>query len=371
MTHVVLWRERGVQTSKTFDDPREAELLKAFLNSNGNSLKAAVKAAKQARGEGPTVAEMVEEHIEGLTDVERRTKHDYRRDARRHIIPALGTVKVGKLTRRNVREWVNQLHESGCAPKSIANYHGLLSAAMVTAMEDGYRADNPCRSIKLPEKRRPNHREVFLELHQYEGLLREIPPKWRPLVQLLAGTGLRWSEATALNVGDVILDAKVPFIVVDKAWKRDDDNTMYIAKPKTPASIRDVTIDAGLAAVLERVMGDRPLDDFLIKSANGSSYLQYQNFQSRVWAPAVTRAMVKSPENPFPLRHRPKIHGLRHSHGSWLIAEGIDLLTVSRRLGHESISTTTGVYGHLSERQQATAAEAIGRALYGLGPDAA
>jgi integrase len=44
---------------------------------------------------------------------------------------------------------------------------------------------------------------------------------------------------------------------------------------------------------------------------------------------------------------RPKIHSLRHTHASWLISLGIQLEAVQDQLGHESILTTRGVYGHL------------------------
>lgn len=355
----VLYRDKGVQTSKAFDDENEAKRFKAFLDANGNSLTAATRAARSAKGEGPTVAEQLLEHIAGLTGIEDRTRADYSRDARLHINGPLGAIKVKQLTRRRVREWVNELDKAGAAPKSVANWHGLLSAAMATAVEDLVRPDNPCRGVRLPEREHRNDKEKFLELEHYQLLLSRFDTQWQPVVQLLAGTGLRWSEATALSVGDVVLDAEVPFIVVDKAWKRTDSNTFYLGKPKTRRAIRDVTIDAGLAAVLERSVEGRSEEDFLIQNATRTGHLQYSNFQSRIWTPAVRDSG---------LRHRPVIHSLRHSHGSWLLAEGVDLMTVSRRLGHESIQTTINVYGHISARSERAAADAMGRALHGLSP---
>jgi integrase len=47
------------------------------------------------------------------------------------------------------------------------------------------------------------------------------------------------------------------------------------------------------------------------------------------------------------LEIRPRIHDLRHTHVSWLIAQGVQLPAISRRLGHESITTTNDRYGHL------------------------
>jgi integrase len=359
----VCWRDKGTQTSKTFDDEGAALRFKEFLNANGQSLTLATKAARMAKGEGPTIAEAVSEHIAGLTGVEERTRDDYRRELRLHITPTLGAIRVKQLTRRKVREWVNALEKSGASPKSISNRHGLLSAAMATAVEDGHRADNPCRSIRLPERDRRDDKDSFLEVDEYRLLLAQFEPQWVPLVELLAGTGARWSEATALTVDDVVLDAKVPHIIIDKAWKRYPGNEFRVDRPKSRKSVRDVTIDDGLANTLFPLVDGREHGEFLILNASESGSLLYSNFQSRVWAPAVTAAMTKSKANPRPLRSKPTIHALRHSHASWLLAEGVDIYTVSRRLGHESVTTTTGIYGHLSHKTEKAAAEALFRAL--------
>jgi integrase len=58
-------------------------------------------------------------------------------------------------------------------------------------------------------------------------------------------------------------------------------------------------------------------------------------------------------------------HGLRHSHVSALIASGVDPLTISRRIGHANVSTTTNVYGHLFKQTDTIAATAIEAVLKG------
>lgn len=361
----VCWTNQGKQTSRAFDDKSGALRFQEFLNANGQSLTLATKAARSAKGEGPTVAEAVSEHIAGLTGVEDRTREDYRREARLHIVPELGAVKVKMLTRRRVREWINALEKAGASPKSISNRHGLLSAAMATAVEDGVRADNPCRGIRLPERDRRDDKDAFLEVEEYRLLLAQFDPHWVPLVELLAGTGARWSEATALNVDDVVLDAKVPYVVIDKAWKRHPGNVFKVSRPKSRRANRDVTIDAGLAETLAPLVEGREPGEFLIQNATDTGSLLYSNFQARQWTDAVVASMTRSKENPRPLRFKPKIHSLRHSHASWLLAEGVDIYTVSRRLGHESVTTTTGIYGHLSHKSEKAAAEALFRALRG------
>jgi len=65
------------------------------------------------------------------------------------------------------------------------------------------------------------------------------------------------------------------------------------------------------------------------------------------------------------LTKRPRVHDLRHTHASWMLAAGTDLFVLQRRLGHESI-TTTEAYAHLMPDQQNAAADAAAKALSGL-----
>lgn len=82
-------------------------------------------------------------------------------------------------------------------------------------------------------------------------------------------------------------------------------------------------------------------------------------FHHHIWQPACDAAGL-SP--------RPRVHDLRHSHASALIAAGVPLPVVQRRMGHESIQTTVDVYGHLAPDAYAGAAEAMSVAMGGVSP---
>lgn len=357
-TYSVLWRENGngTQTSETFDELDKAELLRDYLNANGQSFALADRAIQQSRAHGPTLAEAAERHIKRLTGIEDRTRADYRRDVRLHILPHLGNIRAQQLSTESVAAWINKLEDDGCSPKSIANYHGLLSAIMTTyAAQPDTRDDNPCKGLRLPSRDRTRDRDKFLEVDEYELLLAQIPPQWQPLVRTLAGTGARWSEITALNVSD-LLHGKPAAVQITKAWKRDDHNGYRIGNPKTRNAVRDVTVSKALGKELTALAAARGHDEPLLPSPTGR-HISYHYFQGKVWAPAVKRAQKAG------LRKKPKIKSLRHSHGSWLAAAGVDLPTISRRLGHESIQTTVNIYGHISQRAQSRAAKTLGKLL--------
>jgi len=97
--------------------------------------------------------------------------------------------------------------------------------------------------------------------------------------------------------------------------------------------------------------------------------IRNNTFWATHWTPAINKAHnpVDSEDEPDPhalrLTKRPRIHDLRHTHASWMLAEGMDMFTLSRRLGHETYATTDSRYSHLMPAQQLVAANVAAAAL--------
>jgi integrase len=96
---------------------------------------------------------------------------------------------------------------------------------------------------------------------------------------------------------------------------------------------------AVLDALLPHIAGRQ--DDEFVFTVPGGQPVRHSNWYNRVWLPTLDRA------NALGMKKRPRIHDLRHSHVSWLIAAGRPVPAISRRLGHESITTTIDRYGHM------------------------
>jgi len=94
--------------------------------------------------------------------------------------------------------------------------------------------------------------------------------------------------------------------------------------------------EQAVTVLREIVEGKRP-DDLVFTTIQGRR-VQAQHFRERVWHPAVVRA---------DLGKSPRVHDLRHSHATWMIARGMNLAMLQRRLGHEKITTTVDTYGHV------------------------
>jgi hypothetical protein len=122
-----------------------------LIEAAGGRTDEAARIAEAVRKPGPTVEAAITEHIDLLTGVGADTRSHYRGQLRAHIAPGLGPLPVPAVTYRHVAGWVRAMTEKGLSPKTIANVHGLLSAAMTTAVRLGYRAHNPCVGVELPK----------------------------------------------------------------------------------------------------------------------------------------------------------------------------------------------------------------------------
>lgn len=364
----VLWRDPDTskQMSMPFENAQDAENFRRLITANKGHLAPTLSTLDVIARRSPTIEAVLAEHIDGLPSVTARSRADYRNQAKKHITPYLGSVTIEDLTAAKIKDWLQRLAATDSSDKSLANWHGLLSSAVNTAVQAGYRTDNPCRGIRLP--RRTEHSAVEMTvLTQAEWatldreLGRTLGGRYQLFFRTLIGTGMRWGEATALRVSDISLDIVPASIRISRATRRDENNASYVGPTKTKRSRRQISLPAALAAQLhEHVQGKR--GDELVFTGLTGQVLHHSNIRRRVWAAAVAAAMDPR-HGAAAVAQPPRIHDLRHTHATWLLAAGLDLLTVQRRLGHESITTTADRYGHSLPGQQKAAADAIDAAL--------
>jgi integrase len=356
------------QTTETFNTKREAERFALLVKAEGGPAAIAMRARRDTASTEyvPSLREWLPQYIEQLTGVTDRTRLDYAAMAKRTFLPILGDLPLDAIDRSAVAKTINKLEAQGLAAKSIANAHGLLSAVMGSAVMADLIPTNPCHRMRLPRSGEHERRdERFLTHEEYGRLIAAVPEAHRPLVVLLFGTGLRWSEATALQVRDVTLGSP-PTLRVVKAWKSTPGQPRQIGEPKSKKSRRTVMLARQVVEALEPLL-DRPGDELLFVGARGAP-VYHGSWRDRVWVPACIAAGLATPK-PAP-RSRvkwtfdgPRIHDARHTHASWLIEQGASLEMVQDQLGHESILTTRKVYGHLQPAMRNALAEAATRAM--------
>ena len=219
-------------------------------------------------------------------------------------------------------------------------------------MERGVIDVNPAKGVRLPSKQRTRE-PIFLTPSQRAALINAAQyPEWKLYLEFMLATGARWSESLALTPADFDLESSPATVRIDKAWKRTPSG-LRIGPPKTKKSRRTVSLPAHMVPRLRALAAERGRGDFMWQGVNGGPVKEAW-FRKRVWAPVVERAGLEP---------APRVHDLRHTHASMLLAANVPIHVVQQRLGHESIQTTVNVYGHLMHDAGRIAAEAVEAAL--------
>ena len=354
----VLYRLDAKQSSISFEDFESADAFKKIADKFGPD-KALASLRADPTLPTQTVGEWIQHYIDHLTGLKKSTLYDYRSYLKNDIGPALGDLPLHSLTREDIAQWVNAMAENGSSGKTIANKHGLLSAALTAAVPT-HIPFNPAAGQKLPETVRQEM--VALTPQDFARLLEAVPEYWRPLVEFLVASGARWGEATALRPSDV--NRTEGTVRITRAWKRTYEAGGFgyeIGVPKTKRSIRTINV---AKSTLDKVDYS---GEYLFLNRAGRP-VRGNGFHDRVWKPAVERVWPSKDAdgNPIPkelLAPRPRIHDLRHSCATWMVLAGVPLPVVQDHLGHENINTTISLYVHADRKSAEAAADAIAAAL--------
>jgi integrase len=346
----VRYRIDGKSGSVSFDNHAEALKFEALIGKVGPAKALEVTRIVVAHDRALTVGGWLTHHIDHLTGVEEETIRNYRRYTE-YDYGSIVDMPLAALTADDVRSWMQNLkNRNGSKPsgKTVANKHGFLAGALGAAVERGHLKSNPCDGVRLPRWERLEM--CFLEPDEYKILRDSVATYWRPLVDFLVSSGARWSEATALKPADINRDTGTVRIV--RAWKKVDGG-YELGAPKTKKSVRTINVPL---SVVDRLSYDK---EFVFTNSGAGRHhpdgvVRSASFSPNVWHPAVQRAHESG------LMKTPRIHDLRHTCAAWLIAAGRPLPAIQAHLGHESIVTTVGTYGHLDRSSGQGNADVMG-----------
>jgi len=362
VTHTVHFRIDGQSRKETFKDLIAAENFKAKEELLGGK-EARAWLQRQAHRTGPSVtfAEWAERYLDPdtglLTGIEPGTRDQYRRDTINALNPVLGDMPIDEIDKPAIGKWVtwqeSQVAARGphkgqpVSAKTVKNRHGLLSNILRAAVENGLRLDNPAYRTRLSAGL--TDEAVFLSVTDYNALYEAIADRWKPLVAFLVGSQCRLSEALALTWGDINRDTDPPTVRIMKAWKRNPDGPAQIGTTKSKKGRRTVALWPALVTELGKPGRAK---DLVFHNDDGT------RIPARTFAGAWERAIRKSG-----LDQTPRIHDLRHTGVSWLIADGVPLPFIQQRVGHANITTTVQVYGHLLPDAHTRMADSLSHTL--------
>jgi len=279
----------------------------------------------------------------GRSGFRESTRHDYRRDLEKYALTYFDSRKqLAAVTPRDVAglvAWLCKQPAPGgtLTDASVRRILNPLRSCFATARQEGLIRMNPAHAIALPHRPRVDDEEDevrALSRDQLAVLLAVVDVRHRTLFRVLAATGLRISEAFALQWKHVHLDGSHPHVKVRRAYTR---GTME--PPKTRFGRRDVPLCADLVRELRERRRDAewPRDDDLVFPSLTGTPLMDGNLRKRTLKPAAEEA--GAPWAGF--------HTFRHTCASMLFERGANAKQVQRWLGHHSPAFTLDCYVHL------------------------
>ncbi|MCH7667580.1 MAG: tyrosine-type recombinase/integrase [Acidobacteria bacterium] len=354
--------------SETFDTKTEA---RAWLTAR----LAEVATGRVSDPGTLTVGEYLQDWLGslGMAQLEAATVSWYRSAVIRHIIPALGGVKLSKLSAIQVEAFLAEKAENGrldgkggLGPVSVRRLHVTLRKALAAAVRKGMLATNP---VDLADKPKippvdvtescwtPEHMTAFLEATKADRLA----PLWRTACM----TGLRRSELCGLQWPDIDLDAGV--LSVKRAMVQVDGKPI-LKGPKSASSRRAVDFDAGTVAVLRRWKVSQLEERLLAGTAWEQGDWVFTNEIGAPWRPdSLTKTFLKTARaTELP---RTDVRGLRHAHATAMLRAGVHPKVVQERLGHSSIAVTMDIYSSVLPGMQREAIDRLASMMEpGRGP---
>lgn len=276
---------------------------------------------------------------------------------RHHVLPTFSAAPLRSITRSQVQTWVKGRAQL-LAPSTVALTYGYLATICKAAVGDGLLVRSPCTGIRLPQVARVR---VVAHEHDVAGglvaptpaqvldLADAVPARYRALVLLSAGAGLRVGESIGLTVDR--LDFLRRRVVVDRQALRSGG----FGPPKTPASSRVVPVGDDLLGELAEHLRRWPAATEgdtagLVFTTLQGRPIRSQHLRMLVWLPALRAAGL-------PLDTH--WHALRHSYASTLIAAGEPAKAIQSHLGHASIVETMDTYGHLFPASEGSTRSAV------------
>jgi|SRR5665213_88424 len=277
----------------------------------------------------------------------------YREILAAYIRPELGATNLQKLRPAHIAAlYAKLLREGrvrkragslGLSPASVRYTHRVLHRALGHAVLWDLLVANPCASVE-PPKPATIELEILSEL-QMRDVLKKL--RGRPIYPIAAvglATGMRRGELLALRWQDVSLDRAR--IQVEQSIEQTKAGLRF-KSPKTKNGRRSISLAASVVSELRALWLEHQKRRLALgqpKGQEGQLVFGMADGQPRKPNSLSTewRKLVIALKLP-----KVTLHAWRHTHASQLIASGMDVLTISRRLGHGSPSITLNVYGHL------------------------
>lgn len=267
----------------------------------------------------------------------------------RKLVPHLQICDFDRIAYQKLINDYAETHER----QTTMDFHHQLKGAVIDAVDDGLIPRDPTRKVIIKGKAPTNKKPKYLSRYELQKLIAQLNLRddlnadW--LILLIAKTGMRFSEAIAITPND--FDFAHQTLYVNKTW--DYKGNGGFLPTKNQSSVRKIRLDWQLViqffALTKELPGDKPIfiaDDKKIYNSTINDILERRCNKAGI--PVIA------------------VHGLRHTHASLLLFDGVSIASVAQRLGHSSINTTQKTYLHIIKELENKDIDVIMRSLSSL-----
>jgi integrase len=341
-------RKTRYQSFKGTKSQAEAELTRLLARANDGSY---VDPSKT------TLAEFLDSWVRdwAIANVSPKTLERYCGLIDNQIRPHVGHIRIQKLRPIHLNEFYSKLlriggidradpaKRRGLSARTVGHVHRVLHRVLGHAVQWDVVQQNVADNVSPP---RAETAEIeILTQDQVDAALKKLSgTALYPIAVVALATGIRRGELLALRWQDVDLDNAI--LRVERSLEETQAKGLRFKSPKTKHGRRTISLPAAAVAELRKHRKTQQEQRLALGLGKApADALVFPTWEGRARHPdSLTKeftAMMSS------IGLSVTLHALRHTHASQLIPGGVDVLTISRRLGHGSPAITLSVYGHL------------------------
>ncbi|WP_214370914.1 tyrosine-type recombinase/integrase [Pseudonocardia sp. H11422] len=298
-----------------------------------------------------TIAAYAERWLADL-DVDEISREHLEMRFRSRVLPHLGRFQLSAVTASTLRGWDRALRDARLSDRYRHTLFGNVAALFTAAQDDGLIAKNPFGGKSVKKPRPAKERVVPWPEAQVWAVQRSLPERFRVLVDLAAGLGLRQGECFGLAIEDV--DFLRGVVRVERQVKTVRAKRVF-ALPKYDKK-REIPLPEPIKLALAEhlrafpahdvslpwdVPGGRSVSARLIVTSMWGRAVPANDFNRNYWKPALSVSGVPCG------RYENGMHELRHFFASTLLNQGVSIKTVAEWLGHTDPAFTLATYTHL------------------------
>ncbi len=246
-----------------------------------------------------------------------------------------GTKQMRQIRSSDIESWIKRMDAAGLAPGTIKTRYVNVRSVFRAAVKDKVIGSDPTDGVRLPRIRRADAAMSVPAPEDVGQLIAAADERFRLFISLCAFAGLRLGETAGVQLGDIDFLRKT--LKVSRQVQRVNGGAVEVRPPKYGSERTVLLADSPVEGLAQHVATYGTAGDAQWLFVGDGTDPPHQNTVNYWWRKTLRDAGLSGI----------KLHDLRHFFASGLIAEGCDVVTVQRSLGHAKATTTLNTYAHL------------------------